>query len=159
MLGVLRVTQASSVIYTNLSTKYLMTCKVYTDVGGIKWLYRLCPPVRKKIHSLRLVDYLHVQVDKPWYNYYVFVGTLPSHHLRSWIISTYRWTSHGITITCPSHHHQKILDYLHVQADKPWYNYYVFAGTLPSYQHQKTLDYLHVQADKTWYKYYLFAGT
>ena len=28
-------------------------------------------PVRKIIHSLKLVDYLHVQVDNPWYNYYV----------------------------------------------------------------------------------------
>ena len=23
------------------------------------------------IHSLKLVDYLHVQADNPWYNYYV----------------------------------------------------------------------------------------
>ena len=30
-----------------------------------------CPPVRKIIHSLKLVDYLHVQADNPWYNYYV----------------------------------------------------------------------------------------
>ena len=27
-----------------------------------------CPPVRKLIHSLKLVDYLHVQADNPWYN-------------------------------------------------------------------------------------------
>ena len=46
-------------------------CKVYTDLGGIKLLYHVCPPVRKIIHSLKLVDYLHVQADKPWYNYYV----------------------------------------------------------------------------------------
>ena len=25
--------------FTNFSTKYLMMCKVYTDVGGIKYLY------------------------------------------------------------------------------------------------------------------------
>ena len=31
----------------------------------------VCLPVRKIIHSLKLVDYLHVQADKPWYNYYV----------------------------------------------------------------------------------------
>ena len=31
-----------------------------------------CPPVRKIIHSLKLVDYLHVQADNPWYNYYVY---------------------------------------------------------------------------------------
>ena len=45
-------------------------CKVYTDVGGIKQLYHVCPPVRKIIHSLKLVDYLHVQADNPWYNYF-----------------------------------------------------------------------------------------
>ena len=31
-------------------------CKVYTDVGGIKYLYHV---------PLKLVDYLHVQTDKP----------------------------------------------------------------------------------------------
>ena len=46
-------------------------CKVYTDVCGIKKLYHVCPPVRKIIHSLKLVDYLHVQGDNPWYNYYL----------------------------------------------------------------------------------------
>ena len=30
-----------------------------------------CPPVRKIIHSLKLVDDLHVQADNPWYNYYL----------------------------------------------------------------------------------------
>ena len=53
-------------------------CKVYTDVGGIKVggikeLYHVCPPVRKITHSLKLVDYLHVQADNPWYNYYLFL--------------------------------------------------------------------------------------
>ena len=52
--------------------KYLVMCKVYTDVGGIKKLYHVCPPVRKIIHSLKLMDYLHVQADNPWYNYYVY---------------------------------------------------------------------------------------
>ena len=56
---------------TNFSTKYFVMCKVYTDVGGIKLLYHVCPPVRKIIHSLKLVDYLHVQADNPWYNYYI----------------------------------------------------------------------------------------
>ena len=51
--------------------KYLVMCKVYTDVGGIKQLYHVCPPVRKIIHSLKLVDYLNVQADNPWYNYYL----------------------------------------------------------------------------------------
>ena len=55
---------------TNLSTNYLVMCKAYTDVGGIKRLYHVYPPVRKIIHSLKLVDYLHVQADNPWYNYY-----------------------------------------------------------------------------------------
>ena len=48
-------------------------CKVYIDVGGIKsytmFLPGFCPPVRKKIHSLKLRDYLHVHADNPWYNY------------------------------------------------------------------------------------------
>ena len=56
---------------TNFSTIKLVLCKVYTDVGGIKKLYHVCPPVRKIIHSLKLVDYLHVQADNPWYNYYL----------------------------------------------------------------------------------------
>ena len=39
-------------------------------VGGtcIKKLYRVCLSVRKIIHSLKLVDYLHVQADNPRYN-------------------------------------------------------------------------------------------
>ena len=56
---------------TNFSTKYLMMCKVYTDVGGIKLLNHVCPPVRKIIHSLKLVDYLHVHAENPWYNYHL----------------------------------------------------------------------------------------
>ena len=31
----------------------------------------MCSSVRKIIHSLKLVDYLHVQADNPWYNYYI----------------------------------------------------------------------------------------
>ena len=56
---------------TNLRTKCFVMCKVYTDVGGITILYHVCPPVHKIIHSLKLVDYLHVQADNPWYNYYI----------------------------------------------------------------------------------------
>ena len=63
---------------TNFSTKYLMMCKVYTDEGGIKQFYHVCPPERKIIHSLKLVDYLHVQADTPWYNYYVSPHPSPS---------------------------------------------------------------------------------
>ena len=29
------------------------------------------PPVREIIHELKLVDYLLVQADKPWYNLHV----------------------------------------------------------------------------------------
>ena len=43
-----------------------MMCKFYTGVGGTKKLYHVCPPVRKIIHSLKLVDYLNVQADNPW---------------------------------------------------------------------------------------------
>ena len=57
--------------FTNFSMKYLVMCKVYTDVCGIKQLYHVCPHERKIIHSLKLVDYLHVQADNPWYNYYL----------------------------------------------------------------------------------------
>ena len=57
--------------FTNFSMKYLVMCKVYTDVGGIKKLYHVCPPVCKIIHSLKLVDYLHVHADNPWYNYFL----------------------------------------------------------------------------------------
>ena len=46
-------------------------CKVYSDVGVTKQLYLDCPPVRKIIHSLKLVDYLRVQADNTWYNYYL----------------------------------------------------------------------------------------
>ena len=45
--------------------------KVYTVVSGIKQLYLVWPPVHKIIHSLKLVDYLQVQADNPWYNCYV----------------------------------------------------------------------------------------
>ena len=37
----------------------------------IIWLYHSCPPVRKIINSLKLVDYLHVQADNPWYSLYI----------------------------------------------------------------------------------------
>ena len=37
--------------FTNFSMKYLVMCKVYTDIRGIKQLYHVCPPVRKIIHS------------------------------------------------------------------------------------------------------------
>ena len=58
-------------------------CKVYTDVFGIKYLYHVCLPVRKIIHSLKLVDYLHVQADKPWYNYNISIKGLVFATLRN----------------------------------------------------------------------------
>ena len=57
--------------FTNFSMNFLVMCNVYTDIGGIEYLYHVCPPVRKIIHSLKLVDYLYVQADNPWYNYYL----------------------------------------------------------------------------------------
>ena len=47
-------------------------CHVSTDVGGKKkQLYHGCPPVHQIIHWLELEDYLHVQMDKSWYSYYI----------------------------------------------------------------------------------------
>ena len=69
-----KLKETSRAIYTtltNFSTNYFVMCKFYTDVGGIKQLYHVCLPVRKIIHSLKLMDYLHVQADNPWYNYYI----------------------------------------------------------------------------------------
>ena len=65
--------------FTNFSMKYHLMCKVFTDVGGIKQLYHVCPPVRKIIHSLKLVDYLHVQADNPWHNCYITQEIAQSH--------------------------------------------------------------------------------
>ena len=45
-------------------------CKVYTDVGGSYTID--CPPEPKIIHSLKLVEYLHVQADNPWNNYNLY---------------------------------------------------------------------------------------
>ena len=42
------------------------------DLGGINSYTMDCLPVRKIIHSLKLVDYLHIQADNPWYNYNLF---------------------------------------------------------------------------------------
>ena len=33
------------------------------------------PPEREMIHSLKLVDYLLVQADKPWYSYNIVLTT------------------------------------------------------------------------------------
>ena len=85
---------ASYTTLTNFCTKYLMMCKVYTDVGGIKKLYPVCPHVRKIIHSLKLVDYLHVQADNPSYNYYLSHGR-PSKIQTSLNICAYTQSGRG----------------------------------------------------------------
>ena len=59
---------------TNFSIKYFVICMFYTGAGGIKLLYHVCPAVRKIIHSLKLVEYLHVQADKPWYNFNINIS-------------------------------------------------------------------------------------
>ena len=51
--------------------KYFILSKVYTDEGGKISYTMVCPPVGEIIHLLKLVDYLLVQADKPWYNYYL----------------------------------------------------------------------------------------
>ena len=56
---------------TNFSTKYLVMCKVYTDVGDIKSIYHVYPPVCKTIHSVKIMGSLHVQADNPLYNYFI----------------------------------------------------------------------------------------
>ena len=50
--------------------------KVCTDVGGIKVLNYGCPHVREIIHLFNLVDYLHIQADKPLRNDYFSVSQL-----------------------------------------------------------------------------------
>ena len=45
----------------------------------------VCPPIWELFHSLKLVDYIHVQADKPWYNYYVaFYFVLVLMFLTGW---------------------------------------------------------------------------
>ena len=75
---------------TNFSPNYLVMCRVYTDVGGIKYLYHVCPPVRKIIHSLKLVDYLHVQADNPGYNMYMYQSFASTvfEHIRNYTTFT-----------------------------------------------------------------------
>ena len=59
----------------NLSMKYFAVGKVYTDKDGIKQLYNSFVHLyRKIILSLKLMDYLLIQPDKPWYNYYIVKG-------------------------------------------------------------------------------------
>ena len=64
-----------------------MICKVFTDVGGMKKLYHVCPPVRKIIHLLKLVDYLQVQADNPWYNFYLNMHAQLSSGVRDLMFS------------------------------------------------------------------------
>ena len=54
------------------SMEYFILSKVCTAEGGINSYTKVCQPVLDIIHSLKLVDYLLLQADKPWYYYYVF---------------------------------------------------------------------------------------
>ena len=55
----------------NFSMTYFVLSTVYTDEGSINSYIMVCPPVREIIHSLKLADYLLLQADKPWYNFYL----------------------------------------------------------------------------------------
>ena len=74
-------------------------CKVYSDVGGIKQLYDVYPPVRKITNPLKPLDYLHVHADDPWYNYYLnkftsmFRGAAIRIEIRRENIFIYSYTS------------------------------------------------------------------
>ena len=51
--------------YTNLNSKYLVMCKVQTDISCIELLYHGFPSVHvREKNSIKLVDYLHVQAEK-----------------------------------------------------------------------------------------------
>ena len=51
--------------------------QVFTDVVLSNGYIMSCSPIRKIIHSQKLVDYLHVQADNSWYYYY-----LGLHHVQ-----------------------------------------------------------------------------
>ena len=55
----------------NLSTNYFIMNKVYIDEGGIELSTMVCPSVREIIISPKVMDNLLVQVEKPWYKYYL----------------------------------------------------------------------------------------
>ena len=79
------------------------------------------------IHLLKLVDYLLVQADKPW-----FKVCLPVREII---------------------HLLKLVDYILVKANKPWYK--VCLPVWEIFHSLKLVDYHLVQADKPWYYYYL----
>ena len=54
-------------------------CNVYTDVCGKKSYTMVCQHVREIIHSLKLVGYLHVHADKPWYMYIYYKSNERAH--------------------------------------------------------------------------------
>ena len=56
---------------TDFSMKYLGIFKVYTCLSGIKQFDHGYPNVLEIIHRLNLVDYLQVNVDKSWHNFYL----------------------------------------------------------------------------------------
>ena len=55
-----------------ISTKYFILSKFYPGEGGMIYLYHgLSACTEDDPRSTQFVDYLLVQVDKPWYNYYL----------------------------------------------------------------------------------------
>ena len=79
---------------------YLVMCKVYTDVGGIKELNHSCSPVWEIIHSLKLVDYPHIQVTNTG---------ITITRSKDW---TTKWNWPPTTLTS------------WLKCNKPWFNYY-----------------------------------
>ena len=62
-----------SKVHTEGTSNTFVQSKVHTDEDDNSSM-TVCPPVWVIIHSLMLVDYLLVQVDKPWNN---FVQSIP----------------------------------------------------------------------------------
>ena len=87
-------------VYTIFSMKYLVMRDVYTDVGGIRYSYHVCPPVCKIIHSLKLVDYHHVQADNLWYNYYIYWFKYDKHFISgfNFNIRRHRLSNHILQV-------------------------------------------------------------
>ena len=55
----------------------------------------VCPPVREIINSLKLLDYLLIQADKPWYNNY-----LSDRYLMQQLRSDNDTNTYGLIIDC-----------------------------------------------------------
>ena len=72
-------TSATSILLLHI---YITLTRNHLPAGNISYWVRStlmgCPPVRGLIHSLKLVDYLLVQADKPLYLLYVHHSAKPS---------------------------------------------------------------------------------